>query len=244
VEFAAASVARIVADTMDNYLMFGHILKCKFVPQDQIHEQLWKGANRRFKKTPWNRIEKGRLEAGKTRNQWSKKIEQEEQKRAAQVEKMKALGYELEMPKLKGVDEVHVKDKEANPIESAQRKTEGAELEKIQAIESPGDVKEPYPENNAPNGAVQKDKEDKKIAKKIEGANTAGGQQSQVKAAPGDPDVPKTKSKKSRKDAVPKDTAANIPVKVGKEGKPSKIKKSPAAKLEKTEKSKMKKTKA
>src|SRR5436190_18901572 len=181
VEFAAASVARIVADTMDNYLMFGHILKCKFVPQDQIHEQLWKGANRRFKKTPWNRIEKRRLEAGKTRDQWSKKIKQEEQKRAAQAEKMKALGYELEIPKLKGVGDVNVKDKEANIIDSAQQKTEGAELEKIQVIESPKDVKEPYPENKAANDTVKKDKEDKKIAKKVEGANTAGGQQNQVK---------------------------------------------------------------
>ena len=157
---------------------------------------------------------------------------------------MKALGYELEIPKLKGVGDVNVKDKEANIIDSAQQKTEGAELEKIQVIESPKDVKEPYPDNKAANDTVKKDKEDKKIAKKVEGANTAGGQQNQVKAAASDPDVPKAKSKKSRKDAAAKDIAASTPAKESKEGKSGKTNKSPARKLEKTETSKMKKTKA
>ena len=38
--------------------MFGHILKCKYIPSEQLHPDIWKGANRRFKRTPWNKIEK------------------------------------------------------------------------------------------------------------------------------------------------------------------------------------------
>jgi hypothetical protein len=33
---------KIVADTMDNYLMYGHIVKCKFVPKEQLHPEIWK----------------------------------------------------------------------------------------------------------------------------------------------------------------------------------------------------------
>jgi nucleolar protein 15 len=247
VEFAAASVAKVAADTMDNYLMFGHILKCKLVPQDQIHEQLWKGANRRFKKTPWTRIEKKRLEAGKTRDKWSKKIKQEEEKRAAQAEKMKALGYEFETPKLKSVDEVPVKEKEANLIDAGHRDTRGVELEGLHEVKFPEDAKEPGSEKKTANGTVKMAKKDERISKPVEGSNTDGGQQSQVKAALNVTDVPKTESKKPKKDAA-KDTVAATPKKEGKageEGRSSKVKKRPAGKLEKeTKKSKTKKTKA
>lgn len=49
VEFQEASTAEIVAKTMDNYLLFGHILKCSVIPKDQLHDELFKGANKRFK---------------------------------------------------------------------------------------------------------------------------------------------------------------------------------------------------
>lgn len=49
VEFEEASTAGIVAKTMDNYLLFGHILKCSVIPKSQVHDELFKGANKRFK---------------------------------------------------------------------------------------------------------------------------------------------------------------------------------------------------
>ncbi|EFQ98807.1 MKI67 FHA domain-interacting nucleolar phosphoprotein [Nannizzia gypsea CBS 118893] len=108
IEFTSTSVAKVVAATMQNYLMFGHILKCKYIPNDKVHPAMWKGANRRFKKTPWNQIEKRRLDAGKSRDGWSKAISKESSKRAKKAEKMKALGYEYEIPTLKSVEEVPV----------------------------------------------------------------------------------------------------------------------------------------
>lgn len=131
-EFASTTVAKIVAETMDNYLMYGHILKCKFVPAEQLHPEIWKGANRRFKRTPWNRIEKKRLEKGKTREQWSKRIEQEQQKRQAKADKLKALGYEIDLPQLKGVDDVPVQNA-TKAIEAGETVTE----EPAKAIEAP-----------------------------------------------------------------------------------------------------------
>lgn len=131
-EFTSTTVAKIVAETMDNYLMYGHILKCKFVPAEQLHPEIWKGANRRFKRTPWNRIEKKRLEKGKTREQWSKRIEQEQEKRQAKADKLKALGYEIDLPKLKSVDEVPVQE-ETKAIEAGEEAAE----EPVKAIEAP-----------------------------------------------------------------------------------------------------------
>ncbi|KAL1965110.1 hypothetical protein VTN77DRAFT_6023 [Rasamsonia byssochlamydoides] len=138
VEFASKSVAKIVAETMNNYLLYGHILKVKFVPQEQLHPEIWKGANRRFKRTPWNRIEKHRLEKGKTREKWAKSIEQEEKRRRAKAEKLKALGYEFEMPALKSVDEVPVQGKETpKAIEEADSVPNGTEKESaVKAVEA------------------------------------------------------------------------------------------------------------
>lgn len=137
VEFASTTVAKIVAETMDNYLMYSHILKCKYVPQEQLHPEVWKGANRRFKQTPWNRIEKKRLEKGKTREQWSKRIEQEQRKRQAKAAKLKALGYDIDLPQLKSVDDVPVQE-EPKAIEAAEA-AEAAETpaeEPVKAIEA------------------------------------------------------------------------------------------------------------
>ena len=110
VEFTSAGVAMIVADTMDNYLMFGHILKCKVIAKEQVHESLWKGANKRFKAVPWNKIEGRKFEMGLDREQWAERIKEEKKRRASKNEKTKEIGYEFEAGELKGVDEVPVRE--------------------------------------------------------------------------------------------------------------------------------------
>ncbi|KAJ5665665.1 uncharacterized protein N7477_008113 [Penicillium maclennaniae] len=135
IEFASATVAKIVAETMDNYLMYSHILKCKYVPTESLHPDVWKGANRRFKRTPWNRIEKKRLEKGKSREQWTKRIEQEQRKRQAKADKLKALGYEIELPQLKSVDEVPVQ--EPKTIEASETPAETPAEKLVKAVEAP-----------------------------------------------------------------------------------------------------------
>ncbi|KAF4596484.1 hypothetical protein EYR40_007819 [Pleurotus pulmonarius] len=55
-EFDSSSVAQIVAETMDNYLLMGHLLICKVIPKDDVHPELWIGANRKWRKAPTARI--------------------------------------------------------------------------------------------------------------------------------------------------------------------------------------------
>ncbi|KAL8802331.1 MAG: hypothetical protein Q9200_006621 [Gallowayella weberi] len=112
IEFSSSAVAKIVAETMDNYLMFGHILKCKVVPPGDVHENLWKGANKRFKKVPWSKIEGKKLEKKVGREEWGRRVEGERKKREKKGEKLKSIGYEFEAPKLKGPEDVPVREGE------------------------------------------------------------------------------------------------------------------------------------
>ena len=111
VEFASAEVADIVARTMDNYLMFGHILKCKVVPTEQVHPELFKGAGERFKVDPRNKKAGLQMERGAPRAQWEKRIEKETKKRADRAKDLKeTLGYEYTPSELKSVDDVPMKE--------------------------------------------------------------------------------------------------------------------------------------
>lgn len=107
-EFKSEEVAKIAAKTMDKYLLFGHILRCSFVPQEQIHSSLWNGADKRFKNVPWAKIEGRKLSAPKGRSQWQKMVEKESKHRTTQANKLKEIGYEFEPVELKTVDSVPI----------------------------------------------------------------------------------------------------------------------------------------
>ena len=107
IEFSDRDVAEIVAKTMDNYLLFGHILRCSVVASERIPPNLFKGANRRFKAVPWNLMSGRRMAQPKPEADWSGKISREAKRRAnraAQLEKK--LGYAFDAPEIKPVDTV------------------------------------------------------------------------------------------------------------------------------------------
>ncbi|KAJ4423435.1 nucleolar protein [Gnomoniopsis sp. IMI 355080] len=104
IEFEEASTAAIVAKTMDNYLLFGHILKCSVIPKAQVHDELFKGANKRFKPVPWNKMEGKHMERPLIEDKWSRKIGKENKRRADRAKKLEALGYEFTAPQVKDVE--------------------------------------------------------------------------------------------------------------------------------------------
>ncbi|KAH7160696.1 hypothetical protein EDB81DRAFT_782789 [Dactylonectria macrodidyma] len=134
VEFAEATTAEIVAKTMNNYLLFGHILKCRILPKEQVHEDLFKGANRRFKAVPWNKIAGKQLEKPLTESAWADKVTKVQNKRSKKADKLKEIGYEFEVPEMKAVpapaaieekeSEAEVKAIEAAPVEEEVKKIE------------------------------------------------------------------------------------------------------------------------
>ncbi|EMP24381.1 MKI67 FHA domain-interacting nucleolar phosphoprotein-like protein [Chelonia mydas] len=50
VEFESDEVAKIVADTMNNYLFCERLLKCEFMPPEKVHENLFRGSQKTFRK--------------------------------------------------------------------------------------------------------------------------------------------------------------------------------------------------
>ncbi|KAM0134031.1 hypothetical protein ACHAP3_005748 [Botrytis cinerea] len=140
IQFASRGVAEIVSKTMDKYLLFNHILKVKLVPDEQLPEDLFKGANRRFKKVPWNKIEGRRLEQGAGEEQWEKRIEKAEKKREIAAEKLKQIGYEYEAPKIKSAK--GVSKKPVKEIENVEDEIAG-DGDVVMAIEAAPAVEEP-----------------------------------------------------------------------------------------------------
>ena len=105
IEFASSGVADIVAKTMDKYLLFGHIMQARRVPDEQITEDFWKGEGKK-RVAPRNKLEGVRLRKGTNREGWEKRVEREEQKRVEKAAKMKELGYKFDMPSVKAVADV------------------------------------------------------------------------------------------------------------------------------------------
>ncbi|XP_076603116.1 MKI67 FHA domain-interacting nucleolar phosphoprotein [Chaetodon auriga] len=50
VEFDCDEVAKIVAETMNNYLMGERLIKCHVMPPEKVHQRLFVGSQREFKK--------------------------------------------------------------------------------------------------------------------------------------------------------------------------------------------------
>jgi nucleolar protein 15 len=98
IEFSSQEVAQIVADTMDNYLLFGHQLKCKALQPAQIHPAMFLGANKKFKAIPWLKISKEKHNAEKSPSQVNtirkKLLRNEEAKRL----KLAELGIDYDFP--------------------------------------------------------------------------------------------------------------------------------------------------
>lgn len=118
IEFANGEVAEIVAKTMHNYLMFGHILQCRVIPQEQVHADLFKGANERFKVDPRNKKAGAAMSHGAQREVWEKRVASENKKRTGKAKGLKEeFGYSFEAPAVKAVDTVSKKTLEDAPAQ-------------------------------------------------------------------------------------------------------------------------------
>ncbi|GAB0491558.1 hypothetical protein MMPV_002812 [Pyropia vietnamensis] len=60
VQFANEAVARIAAETMNGYLLFGRLLHVDLVPVERQHERMWLAKDRPFRFIPWRYLERKR----------------------------------------------------------------------------------------------------------------------------------------------------------------------------------------
>lgn len=92
IEFASKDVAKIVSETMDNYLLFGHLLKVKMMDPKQVHPDLWIGANKKFHAVPWGQVKKRQAERKHPREWWEARQEEFNDERKAKMQRLAELG--------------------------------------------------------------------------------------------------------------------------------------------------------
>ncbi|ODV79055.1 RNA-binding domain-containing protein, partial [Suhomyces tanzawaensis NRRL Y-17324] len=94
-EFENLATAKIAAETMNNYLLFGHLLKCEVV--ENFHEDLFKNANRRFTPAAGHKISKEKNDKPKTKEQWEELIKKHENKKSSKQAELKDKGINFDL---------------------------------------------------------------------------------------------------------------------------------------------------
>ncbi|KAJ2746022.1 nucleolar protein [Coemansia sp. BCRC 34301] len=102
IEFAHHEVAKIVAETMNNYLMFERLLKCFVVPEDKVHPQLF--ANRNARLVPGQRLRAHQavLNRPRTQEQVEAQVNRLVAKENKKRSKLQAAGIDYDFPGYKG----------------------------------------------------------------------------------------------------------------------------------------------
>lgn len=98
-EFQHAEVAKIVAETMNNYLLFGHLLQSRVLAEKDLHAELFKGAGRKFAKIPWAKIAAQKYNSRKdaeSAEKAAKTVAEAKKRIAACQERCKALGIDYD----------------------------------------------------------------------------------------------------------------------------------------------------
>lgn len=95
IEFDSIEVAKVAAETMNNYLLFGHLIKCEVV--ENPHEDTFKHGNRKFKVIPWKKIAKEKHEKSRTEEEWKVLIAKFEESKQKKQEELKSKGIDFDV---------------------------------------------------------------------------------------------------------------------------------------------------
>ncbi|KAL5141956.1 MKI67 FHA domain-interacting nucleolar phosphoprotein [Glycine soja] len=110
IEFESPEVAKIVADTMHNYLLFEHLLQVYVIPPEHVHPRIWRGFNYHYKPLDSVQIERKRHDkVSRSMNKKDRTLEEHkklvekvlkhDQKRRKRIE---AAGIDYECPEIVG----------------------------------------------------------------------------------------------------------------------------------------------
>lgn len=126
IEFESKEVAQVAAETMNNYLLFGHILKCKVVPDDEVHEALFEGANKTFRVLPRAQVAQYKNERPRSRAKWDQLKKESASLLDAKLKKLGEMGIDY---KYTPVSDVRVPKKAAAGVaEGAKKKKQRTSL--------------------------------------------------------------------------------------------------------------------
>lgn len=95
IQFDDYETAKIASETMNNYLLFGHLLKCEVV--ENPDENLFADSQKKFKVIPWKAISKHRHDKPKSKKQWEVLIKKHEQQKQKKQEELKSKGIDFSL---------------------------------------------------------------------------------------------------------------------------------------------------
>ncbi|XP_008781223.1 MKI67 FHA domain-interacting nucleolar phosphoprotein-like isoform X1 [Phoenix dactylifera] len=102
-EFENPEVAKVVADEMNNYLLFEHNLQLSLIPPERVHPKLWKGVNRIFKPLDWKAIARKRHNKERTMEEHQRMVHGILKRDEKRRKRIKAAGIDYECPDFVGV---------------------------------------------------------------------------------------------------------------------------------------------
>lgn len=70
IEFQDYETAKVSQETMNNYLLMGHLLKVSLLDNSKINENLFVGANSKFKILPYNKINQLKNDKKRSLKEW------------------------------------------------------------------------------------------------------------------------------------------------------------------------------
>nr|AAL76994.1 RNA binding protein [Elaeis oleifera] len=101
-EFENPEVAKVVADEMNNYLLFEHNLQLSLIPPERVHPKLVKGVNRRFKPVDWKAIARKQHNKERTLEEHQRMVKGILKRNEKRHKRIKAAGIDYECPDFVG----------------------------------------------------------------------------------------------------------------------------------------------
>uniref|UniRef100_F6T6Y7 RRM domain-containing protein n=1 Tax=Ciona intestinalis TaxID=7719 RepID=F6T6Y7_CIOIN len=108
IEFACEEVANIVAQTMNNYLMYERCLKCTVVPVDKLHPKTFKGHNQIFSKPATRKNSIRKFNERNSNSDEVRRFKRRNQKHLKLETKLKAMGINYDINNFLDVDSPNV----------------------------------------------------------------------------------------------------------------------------------------
>ncbi|KAK4783865.1 hypothetical protein SAY86_018233 [Trapa natans] len=102
IQFESPEVAKIVAETMHNYLLAEHMLQVHVIPPENVHSKLWRGVNYRYKPVDQVQIQRKEHNKERTLEEHSKLVKGILKRDKKRRKKIEAAGIDYECPEIVG----------------------------------------------------------------------------------------------------------------------------------------------
>ncbi|PKI68555.1 MKI67 FHA domain-interacting nucleolar phosphoprotein [Punica granatum] len=102
IEFESPEVAKIVAETMHNYLLAEHLLQVQLVPPERVHPKLWRAFNYRYKPLDWVQMQRQEHNKERTLDEHRKLVEGIIKRDSRRRKRIEAAGIDYECPEIVG----------------------------------------------------------------------------------------------------------------------------------------------